>query len=443
MNQGIAKHFTFPQLLKFAFPSIVMMVFTSMYSIVDGFFVSRYVGSDALSAVNIVYPLLGIILAVGIMLATGGSAVVAIKMGEGRTREANKDFSLITLTGVIFGVVLAVVSLIFLKPLVTLLGADARLMDYCVSYLRILLIFSPMSVLQFLFQSFFVAAGKPNLGLGLSIGAGVFNMIFDYVFIVILDMGIVGAALATAGGYCIPALGGVLFFFKNKEGLGFAAPSKHISVLLKSMANGSSEMVSNLAASVTTFLFNIYMMKFAGPDGVAAITAVLYTQFLMTALYIGFSMGVAPVISYNYGAKNIAFLKKVLAKCIGFVGGTSLALMVVFMAGAGVISALFFKPDTEVFALAAHGLRLFSLSVLFAGLNIFASALFTALGDGKVSAGISFSRTLVFTVLGIIGMAAVFGIDGIWLAVPLAEFLTIFVVALCSRKLKRVYLKTE
>ena len=440
MNQGIAKHFTFPQLLKFAFPSIVMMIFTSMYSIVDGFFVSRYVGSDALSAVNIVYPLLGVILAVGIMLATGGSAVVAIKMGEGRQKEANGDFTLITVFGVAFGIVLAVVSFIFLEPLVRLLGADERLMAYCVDYLRILLIFAPASVLQFLFQSFYVTAGRPNLGLGLSICAGVFNMIFDYVFIVVFDMGIAGAALATAGGYCIPALGGIVFFIRNKKGLCFGAMSRKLSVLGKSMSNGSSEMVSNLAASVTTFLFNIYMMKLAGPDGVAAVTAVLYSQFLMSALFLGFSMGVAPVISYHYGAGNISFLKKMLGRCIGFILGTSGVLLFVFLAGANGISSMFFKQGSEVWELAAHGLRLFCLSILFAGLNIFASALFTALGDGKVSAGISFSRTLLFTVLGIVGMASAFGIDGIWLAVPLAEFLTIFVVAFCTRKLKRVYL---
>lgn len=438
-NNAISREMSFPQLFRFALPSIVMMVFMSLYSIVDGLFVSRFVGSDALSAINIAWPLISLVNAIGIMFACGGSAIVARMMGEGQTEEADRSFSLIALANILLGCLVAGLCLLFLEPLMSFLGAEGVLRPLVADYLRILLCFSPMALFQMLFQNFFVTAGRPKLGLTLTIAGGVANMILDYVFIAQLQLGIQGAAYATATGYCIPAVGGLLFFFLlNRRGLHFRLPTRQLRLVWDSIINGSSEMVSNLSASVTTLLFNLAMLELAGSDGVAAITAVLYCQFLMNALYFGFSLGISPVVSYHWGAGNQPFLQKTLRSCIFFLCGSSLLIFLLGLACAEPIVGLFFDGGA-VEEMAVHGFRLFSIGFLFAGINIFGSAFFTALGNGKTSAAISFARTFLFTILGILLLSYFWGMDGIWLAIPFAELLCALFVLWLGRSLRTDY----
>lgn len=436
MNNNLAKEFDLKSLLRFSAPSIAMMVFTSLYTIVDGMFVSNLVGTDALSAINICYPLLSLFYAISIMFSTGGCAVVSIQLGEGNSKKANRLFTFITLSALVVTAALAVVSFIFLEPLLTFLGCSETLMPLCKSYLSVLLVFAPVLTLQILFQSFFVAAGKPALGLILTVSAGISNMILDYVFMAHFNSGISGAALATAAGYFIPAIGGVIFFFKNRNGLYFSLPQIDFKALLKSCTNGSSEMVTNLSTSITTMLFNITMMKHLGNDGVAAITAVLYSQFLLTALYLGFSVGVAPILSYHYGAGNCAYLNKLKRICYKFVLATSVLSFVLAFSMSNPLASLFSENNQNVHELIKHGMMLFSVGFIFSGFNIFTSAFFTALSDGLTSAIVSFSRTFLFIIAGLYLMMAILGIDGLWLSIPFAE-LCAFVISIIFLKAKQ------
>lgn len=436
MNNSLAKEFDLKSLLRFSAPSIAMMVFTSLYTIVDGMFVSNLVGTDALSAINICYPLLSLFYAISIMFSTGGCAVVSIQLGEGNSKKANRLFAFITLSALVVTAALAVVSFIFLEPLLTFLGCSETLMPLCKSYLSVLLVFAPVLTLQILFQSFFVAAGKPALGLILTVSAGISNMILDYVFMAHFNSGISGAALATAAGYFIPAIGGVIFFFKNRNGLCFSLPQIDFKALFKSCTNGSSEMVTNLSTSITTMLFNITMMKHLGNDGVAAITAVLYSQFLLTALYLGFSVGVAPILSYHYGAGNCAYLNKLKRICYKFVLATSVLSFVLAFSMSNPLASLFSENNQNVHELIKHGMMLFSVGFIFSGFNIFTSAFFTALSDGLTSAIVSFSRTFLFIIAGLYLMMAILGIDGLWLSIPFAE-LCAFIISIIFLKAKQ------
>lgn len=439
MDNKIAKEFTVTSFLKFVFPTIIMMIFMALYSIVDGMFVSQYVGSDALSAINIVYPILCILIGIGIMIGTGGSAVVAKKLGEGKTKTAKENFTLLVCFTVGIGIIISTLMLIFIHPILTLLGASERLYPYCVEYGKIILIFGMPSILQIVFQSFFVTAGKPNIGLTLTIVSGISNIIFDYVFIVLLQMGIKGAAYGTAISYMIGFLYPILYFSKKKSILSFTKPKWKMRVILQSMGNGSSEMVSNLAAGVTTFLFNAAMLRMVGENGVAAITIVLYSQFLFTAAYLGFANGAAPIISFNYGSGNTKQLQKIFKMCIGTLLISSIVILILSLSLAGVAVAVFAKKGSEVYELALYGYKIFAWNFLFAGFNIFSSSLFTALSNGKVSAIISFLRTFGLEALTIILLPNIIGLDGVWLAVPLAEIATLLVAVIFIRKYKYEY----
>ena len=424
MSNSLARDFRLGSLLRFAFPTIVMMVFMSLYTMVDGVFVSKYAGTLSLSAVNIVYPMVSVVIAVGVMLATGGSAVIAKKMGEGRPLEAKQDFTLITLVGIAVGLAITVLGYLLIRPLLRLLGASAAVYDLCYAYATILLAFVPMSILQMLFQTLFVTAGKPYLGLALTVLGGIANIVLDYVFIEPLGMGIAGAAWATGIGYSIPALFGLIYFAVCRRGTlcfvrcGFAG-----RMLLKCCANGASEMVTNLSTAVTTLLFNLLMMRLAGEDGVAAITIVLYAQYLLVAVYLGYSTGIAPVISFNYGNRNAKQLKKVFRISIGFIAVCSLITFLFALCFAQGVVGMFTTADTAVYEMSVYGFRLFSVSFLFTGISIFASSMFTAFSDGKVSAIISFLRTFVFIVAMLAALPRLLGLDGVWLAIPIAELL--------------------
>ena len=436
----LAESFNAVSLIKFAFPSMVMMLFMGLYTIVDTIFVARFVDTNALSSINIVCPVINVIVGLGTMLATGGSAVVAKKMGSGKTEEARSNFTLIIITGIMTGLVITIIGWLFLDEIVWGLGASEILFPYCKDYLKIQLIFVIGNIMQVLYQNLFVTAGKPTLGLVLSILAGIANIVFDYVFIVLLKMGIKGAALGTGIGYMIPTVIGTVFFLTchsmrkrlpvagfvaGRSELHFCKPKMDAGVLIKSCSNGVSGMVSQLSTAVTTFLFNATMMSLLGEDGVAAITVIIYSQFLLTTLYIGFSMGVAPVVSYNYGSGNVNQLKKVVHICFRFITAVSIFVFLFSFFVGESIARIFAENNKNVFEITKAGFTIFSFSFLFSGCNIFSSALFTALSNGKVSAAISFLRTFGFITVFLLVLPHFLQVTGVWLAIPIAEFLTL------------------
>lgn len=439
MSNSIAKDFKFFSLLRFALPTMVMMIFMSLYSIVDGIFISRLLGTNALSAANIVYPVISIVFAVGIMLSTGGSALIAKKLGEGKEREAREDFSFLTLVSFLFGIAILLIGNIFIEPIVRALGSTDALLPYCVDYLSVSLLLAPAAMLQMMFQTFFVTAGKPLIGLMLTISGGVANMILDYLFMGPFNMGISGAALATGIGELIPAVIGLFYFLFTRHSLYLTKPVVRFQVLKESCFNGSSEMVTNLSTAVVTYLFNITMLKFLGEPGVAAITIVLYGQFLFNALYMGFSMGVAPVISYNHGSQNLPLLKRIFKICIGFISISSILITIMALVSSPVIVEIFTPIGSATYDIAKTGFFLFSINYIFAGINIYSSSMFTAFSDGKVSALISFVRTFVLIVLNILLLPYLIGVNGVWLAVPAAEFMTLFLSVYLFYKKRDIY----
>lgn len=424
----LAKNFTAISLIKFALPSMVMMLFMGLYTIIDTIFIARFIHTNALSSINIVCPVINLIVGLGTMLATGSSAIIAKKMGNKKLEEAKSNFTFIIITGLVIGIIITVIGFLFLDEIIYGLGASTVLFPYCKDYLSIQLIFAIFNIMQVLYQNLLVTAGKPTLGLLLAILAGTVNIIFDYIFIVLLQIGIKGAAIGTGIGYLIPTIIGTIFFLTKKSELHFCIPKIDISVLRKSCSNGASEMVSQCSTAITTFLFNITMMKLLGEDGVAAITAIIYSQFLLTTLYIGFSMGIAPIISYNYGSENIKRLKKIVRICFYFITGISIFVFLFSMFYRKNIARIFAGNNKNVFEIIKMGFSIFSFSFLFSGYNIFASSLLTALSNGKLSAIISFLRTFGFITIFLLILPKFLKATGIWLAVPFAELLTLMLV---------------
>jgi len=424
-ENGLAKDFGVRSLLRFAFPTIFMMVFSGLYTIVDTIFVARGVNTDALSAINIVTPVINLIVGLATMLATGGSAIIARKMGDGRDKEARKNFTLIIITGLAVGVLLAVSGLYFLNPLLRALGASDLLFPYTRDYLGVLLIFAPANMLQTLFLVLFVVAGRPGLGMKIGISAGLANAVLDYLFIIVFSMGIKGAALATGIGYSIVMIAGFLFFFRNRRGsLFFCKPGFDIQVLGESAYNGSSEMVGQLSTAVTTFLFNAVMMAYAGENGVAAITIMIYSQFLLSTFFIGFSMGIAPVISFNYGSHNHRQLKKVIKISMALTLVVSVFVAALALLLGDVFVGIFTPESSPVYTLVRIGFYIFPFAFLFSGINILTSAMFTALSNGTISAILAVSRNLLIA-LGILAFPRLLGVNGVWLAVPFAELVSL------------------
>ena len=428
MDNTLAKQFHFGSLIKFALPNTVMMLFMSMYIIVDGMFVSRFVGTSALAAVNIVYPALSILLAVAVMIATGGSAIIARRLGEGDEEEARTNLSFLVLTEVCLGVAVIVFGNLFLDQIVTLLGAEHAQFEMCRIYAKVIFCFAPTFALQTGFETFFVTAGKPAIGLSVVVGAGIANMVLDYLFIVPLDMGIMGAALATGIGTCIPAVAGLIFFFrKGKKVLYFVKPQWNAKVLLKTCTNGSSEMVTNLANAVTTFLFNYTFLKYFGENGVASITIVLYVQYIFTALYFGYSNGIAPVISFKFGRGDVKQLKQIFKHSVWLISLGSVAAYILSRLLGRFAVEIFAPRGSAVYNMTVEGMEIFSLAFLLMGISIFASALFTAFSDGFSSAAISFARTFIFLAGSILLLPGLIGAEGVWAAVPVAEICGVIV----------------
>lgn len=420
------KEITFSNIIKFTLPSIVMMIFMSLYVMVDGAFVSRLINTDALSGVNIAYPLVSIFVAIGTMFGTGLTAIVGRKIGENKKQQARENFTFVLICAIIFGYILSFICQIFIKDIVSILGANEKIYPYAYDYLSTLLWFSPISILQLAYQYLFVANGKSKVGLSVIILGGIANIILDYIFIEIFDMGIAGASVATGIGYLIPAVYGTFYFFvKRNLNIFFVVPKIDLKVLLNSVTNGSSEMVTNLAMSITTFLYNLVMIRFLGEDGVAAITMVLYMEFLLVAVALGYSMGVSPLISFNYGCKNDIKIKKIFRISIVFsiiIGISTTILTLIF---ANQLIGIFTQDRENVYLIAVNGLRIYCFSDVFKGINIYTSAMFTSFSNGKVSATISCARTLVFLVISILVLSTLFGVNGVWFSVFTTELLSI------------------
>lgn len=429
MSMSLNQEFTPLKLLRFAAPSIIMMMFMSLYTIIDGMFVSRFVGSNALSATNIVYPVVNIMIAIATMLATGGNAIISKYLGEGKKKEAKERLTMFVVITLIVSVVIMLITLIFLDQICYLLGSTDELLPYCRNYLMILAFFAPACMLQSLFQSYLVTAERPTLGLVLIILAGVLNAVLDYVMIVHCHLGISGAALATGLGQSIPAIAGLIFFFTNKKGLCFTRFRVKVGDFFHACYNGSSEMVSQLAAAIITFLFNSVMMRLAGANGVAAITIILYGEFLFNSFHLGFAVGIAPIVGFQYGAQNKAQLKRIYKTTFIFVIASSVVITVVAAFLAKPIVSIFTK-DPGTWKLASVGFQIFAINFLFSGVNIASSGFFTALSNGKVSALISFCRTLLFTVLFLLVFPHVLGLNGAWIAIPSSELCTL-VLSVC------------
>lgn len=439
-NNALAREFHTVSLIKFALPNIGMMIFLSLYTIVDGMFISRLVGTTALSAINMSFPLNSLQMAIGIMLGTGGSAIIARRQGEGRADEARQNFTMLVTVAALVGLCFAVLGNIFLDPILRVLGTSELQWADCRIYTLIQLAFAPMLFLQTSFQTLFVTAGKPGLGLLTSVGGGITNMVLDWLFIGPMNMGVAGAAIATCLGYCVPSVIGLVYFFRNRNGSLFFVPFKFDgATLAAACGNGSSEMVSNIANAVTTFMFNMLFMRYRGEDGVAAITIAMYFQFVFTAVYFGFSMGVAPVISYKFGERNIPQLGRIFRICMTFVLACSLGAYLLSWVTLEPALTLFTPRGSGVYEIAMSGFPIYAVSFLLMGTSIFASSLFTALSDGLVSAIISFSRTLVFLAAMLLLLPLILEELGIWLAVPVAEGLGVMVSVYFLLKGRKTY----
>lgn len=422
MQIKLSDHFSYGRLLRFTLPSIIMMVISSIYSVVDGLFVSNLVGDLALSSVNIVFPVAMIVGSFGFMLGTGGSAIVARTMGEGDQPLANRYFSMIIYAVVVLGAVLSTVCVIYMEPIARFAGASDALIGDCVVYGRILLAGSVPFMLQTSFQSFFVVAEKPHLGLALSIAAGVTNMVMDYVLIAVCDLGVAGAAIATVMGYCVGGVLPLLYFLRPKrEGIRLTRTRFYGKQLLNACTNGSSELMSNISSSIVGILYNIQLMRLIGEQGVAAYSVMMYVDFVFVATFLGFSIGSAPIVSYHYGAGNHPELKNVFRKSMTVILCTSVAMVILSELLSRPLSSAFVGYNAELLEMTVHGFRLFALCYLFCGINIYASSFFTALCNGALSALISFLRSLLLRGGMVLLMPILFGLDGIWTAVIAAE----------------------
>ena len=429
MRIQLSDHFNFNRLIRFTLSSIAMMIFMSIYGVVDGFFVSNYAGKTPFAAVNLIYPFLMILSTAGFMFGTGGSAIVAKKFGEGKPQEANKNFSLFVYVAAIIGVVLTILGVIFVRPVANhLLGASGKLLENAVLYARIILIALPFNVLQFLFQSFFVTAEKPQLGLITTISSGVTNIILDAVLVILLPqhLKLVGAAIATGMSQVMGGLLPLIYFSrKNSSHLRLGKTRFDGKALLKACTNGSSELMSNISMNVVGILYNVQLMQYAGEDGIAAYGVMMYVSFIFASVFIGYSIGTAPIISYHYGAQNHKELKNILKKSLMLIGTIGCCMIVIGQLVASPLAKIFVGYDTSLMELTVSGFRIFALSFVFMGFAIFASGFFTALNDGLTSATISFLRTLVFQIAAVLLLPMIWGIDGVWFSIVVAEFMAV------------------
>jgi len=424
METFFQKGITAKKFTRFVTPSVIMLVFMAMYTVIDSIFVANVIGADALAAVNIVYPICGIGWGISVMLASGSSAIVAIKMGEGKEREANEKFSLICITSIILGILFVGISLGFAEGIISLLGSTEKLWEYCMDYGVVILLGIPAVFLGVLLEYFIRIDGKPGFVLFLYVLGGIVNIILDYVFLVHLGWGIAGAAWATVAGQYTVMIVGMVYFITQKTKLKFALPKMDLRFIRNSMVNGSSEMVSESSVAITQILFNLIALGLAGEGGVAALSIVLNTHYLLISIHLGFITGVAPLISYYYGAMDPKKVNVCLYYCKKFMWVASIGVATLALFGAPLIAKIFVEDNSEVYFIAVRGIRFLSVAFLFTGINIFASGFFTAYANGKISAIISLSRGLVMILIGASILPLFFGMDGIWLAIIFAEVMT-------------------
>lgn len=437
MNISLSEHFNYKKLFMFTLPSIAMMIFTSIYGIVDGLFVSNIVGETAFTAVNFIMPVTMILSATGFMLGTGGSALVSKTLGEGDKDKANRIFSLIVYTTFLMGIVLGALGIVLMRTVASVLGAEGEMLENSVLYGRIIVAAMPLFMLQMAFQSLFVTAEKPKLGLMVTIFSGVTNMVLDALFVAVFRWGIVGAAAATAVSQAVGGIVPLVYFFrKNDSLLRLGKTRPDMRVLGKTCSNGSSEFVSQGSMSLVNMLYNSQLIKYAGEGGVAAYGVMMYVNLVFLAIFIGYSVGIAPVVGYNFGAKNSAELRNLRHKSMLIIAVTSVVMLAASELSAGVLAGIFVGSNPELYALTVRGFRIFALSFLFAGINIFGSSFFTALNNGLISALISFLRTLVFQISAVIVLPIFLKTDGIFLSVSTAE-LCAFVLTIAFIVAKR------
>ena len=440
MNIQLSDHFTYRRLIRFVIPSVAMMILTSIYGVVDGLFVSNFVGKTPFAAVNLVIPFTMILGAFGFMLGTGGTALVAKTMGEGRQEEANRIFSMLIYFALGLGILLTIFGIAVLKGIVIKMGADDAMLRHCMIYGRIVLLGIPFYMLQNMFQNFLIAAEKPQLGLIVTIAAGVTNMVLDALFIAVLGWGVAGAAAATALGQCVGGLVPFVYFArKNSSKLSLVKTRLMGGVLFHACTNGSSELVSNVSMSLVGMLYNLQLMKFAGENGVAAYGVIMYVNFIFIAIFLGYAYGSAPIVAFNYGARRTEELQNVLKKSLKLILGTGISLFLIATVFADVLSGLFVGYDAELYRLTVRGFHLYAISFLLCGFNIYGSSFFTALNNGVVSAAISFLRTVVFEVAAILILPVFFGVDGIWCAITVAELASILITIGAFSALRRRY----
>lgn len=440
MQIKLSDHFSYPRLFRFTLPSICMMLFTSVYLVIDGYFVSNFIGKTALAAVNMIYPVIMIIGSLGFMLGTGGSALVAKTMGEGDDEKAKRLFTLIYLTSIIIGTLLTLPSFIFLDKIAYFLGARGELLDNSITYGRILLSTVVLFVVQMESQVFFITAEKPKLGLIMTVLSCGTNIVLDGVFCAILHLGVPGAAAATAVSQAIGGIIPLIYFTVKRNGrLYFTKTYFDKKALLKSASNGFSELLSNTSAAVIGMLFNAQLLRYVGENGVAAYSVLMYVSMVFVAIFIGFSGGVSPVVSYNYGAENEKELKSITRKLIILIVISSVLMLIFSFLMASPLSRLFVGYDKELYDMTVRGFYIYSLSFIFAGISIFSSSFFTALNNGFVSAVISFLRTFVLQFIFVIILPPILGIDGIWLSIVLAEMISFFISLYYLITKKKVY----
>lgn len=422
MKIKLSDHFTYSKLLRFVFPSIIMMIFTSIYGVVDGLFVSNFAGKTAFASINLVMPFVMILGGIGFMIGTGGTALVSKVLGEGKKEKANKIFTMMIIFTLLLGALLSVIGVVSMPWVADFLGATEEMMADCILYGRIVTGFTVAFMLQNVFQSFLIAAEKPKLGLLATVLAGVTNMALDAIFITVFKWGVAGAAIATGLSQCVGGIFPLIYFSRDNSSLLRLTNTKlEIKPIFNACGNGSSELMSNISLSVVSMIYNFQLMKYVGEDGVSAYGVLMYVQFIFVAIYIGYAIGCAPITGYHFGAQNHGELKNMLRKSafLSAISGVVLTILAIVLSSP--LAKLFVGYDEELYELTRHAFSLFAYSFLLAGFNIFTSSFFTALNNGAVSAAISFMRTLIFQTSSVLILPIFLGVDGIWWAITVAE----------------------
>ena len=437
MKIKLSDHFTYSKLLRFVFPSIIMMIFTSIYGVVDGLFVSNFAGKTAFASINLVMPFVMILGGIGFMIGTGGTALVSKVLGEGKKEKANKIFTMMIIFTLLLGTLLSVIGVVSMPRVADFLGATEEMMADCILYGRIVTGFTVAFMLQNVFQSFLIAAEKPKLGLLATVLAGVTNMALDAIFIIVFRWGVAGAAIATGLSQCVGGIFPLIYFSRDNSSLLRLTNTKlEIKPILNACGNGSSELMSNISSSVVSMIYNFQLMKYVGEDGVSAYGVLMYVQFIFVAIYIGYAIGCAPITGYHFGAQNHGELKNMLRKSafLSAISGVVLTILAIVLSSP--LAKLFVGYDEELYELTRHAFSLFAYSFLLAGFNIFTSSFFTALNNGAVSAAISFMRTLIFQTSSVLILPIFLGVDGIWWAITVAEVFA-FILSLIFLFVKR------